>query len=282
MLEEGVAVEERFVGLPHRRVAVRPPARLDARDLAVDGLLVLGRLKGHVPDELGVEGEDPDLVPRIEEVDDEVGRLLGRLELVDLVVVLHAHGHRAGPIDDEHDGQAGDVDLLLDLHRDGEGFLDGRPIEAPETEALLPAQHDEPAPLVAHVVANEGHLAARHLERGDVGQDEAVVLLEPGHGGRQAVGRHDLHVDVLGAEGVGEVDGLVGLLVDEEHLGLPPDHGQPDGAVVLLDDVPFRLDQRLVDMHPRLLQALAVGQHVLPGVQPDDLGAEKLAVPVER
>ena len=64
--------------------------------------------------------------------------------------------------------------------------------------------------------------------------------------------------------------------------GLPAHHGEADRAVVLLDDVALDLDERLVDVDPRLLERLAVRQDVLPGVEAHHLRAEELAVPVER
>ena len=281
MLEQRVAVEERPVPFAYRRITVGAAPRLDRRDLAMDRLLVLRRLDGHVPHELGVEREDADLVPLVEEVDDQVGGFLRDLELVDLVVVLHAHRHGAGPVDHEHHREARDLDLLLHLHGDRQGFFDRGAVEAAEAEALFSADHDQAATLVPDVVADEGHLLARHLERGQVGEDHAVVLLERGHRGGQALGADQPHVDVLGAEGVGQVLGLRLLLVDQEHLRLAAHHGDPDGAVVLLDDVALDLDQRLVDVDPGILERLAVRQDVLPRVEPHHLRAEELAVPVE-
>jgi hypothetical protein len=78
MLEQRVAVEEGLVRLPDRRVPVGAAPGLDPRDLAVDGLLVLGRLDGHGPDELGVERQDTHLVPLIQEVDDRFCASTGR------------------------------------------------------------------------------------------------------------------------------------------------------------------------------------------------------------
>ena len=152
VLEQRRPIEENGVGLLERRIAVGASARLDGGHGVVDRRPVAGRLDREVPDELGVPAHHPDLVAVVEEVHDEVGGFLGQVELGDLLV--GGHRHRARAVDREHDGQAGDLDLLLHLHGDGQRFLDRRPVVAAETEALLAADHDEPAAVVADVVAD--------------------------------------------------------------------------------------------------------------------------------
>ena len=164
----------------------------------------------------------------------------------------------------------------------GERLLDGRAVVPTETEALLAADHHEAAALVPDVLAHRRHVGLRQLDGGDVGQDDPVVLLEAGHRGGQPLGSGDAHVDVLRAERGRERRGLRRLLVDEEHLGPPAHDRQPDRAVVLLDDVAVDFDERLVDVGPRLLEPLPIREDVLARGQAHDLGAEELAVPVER
>ena len=140
-----------------------------------------------------------DLVALVEQVDDEVGGLLGQVELGDLLV--GGHRHRARAIDRQHHGQAGDLHLLLDVHGDGQRFLDRRAVVAAEAEALLAAQHHEPAAVIADIVADLRHLRPRELQRRHVREDHAVVLLEPGDVLRNPRRLHDGHVDVLRAQG---------------------------------------------------------------------------------
>ena len=157
VLEEGRPLEELRVGLLERRVAIGTAARLDRSDGVVDRVLVLGHAHRDIPDELGVPALDADLVTIVEQIHHEVGGLLGEVELRDLLVARR-HRHRARSIHRQHDGKARDLDLLLDLHRDRQRFFDRRAVVAAEAEALLAADHHEPAALVADVVTDERHL----------------------------------------------------------------------------------------------------------------------------
>ena len=95
-------------------------------------------------------------------------------------------------------------------------------------------------------------------------------------------GLHDRHLDVLGAQGADQRGGMALVLVGQEHLRSAPDHDRAHGAVVVLDGVSVHLDGRLVDVDAALVEGLPVAEDVLAGTQPNDLGAEELAVPEER
>ena len=71
------------------------------------------------------------------------------------------------------------------------------------------------------------------------------------------------------------------VLVGQEYLRPTADHHRADSAVVLLDGVALDLDGRLVDVDAALIERLTIGEDVLAGAEPDDLGAEELAVAEE-
>jgi len=86
-------------------------------------------------------------------------------------------GHANEPSVDRQHTRGSDLDLLL--HLISPAALPHRRGGSTPRPKLSSRQHDEAAALIADVVADVLHLLLRHLERGDVGQDEAVVLLQP-------------------------------------------------------------------------------------------------------
>src|SRR5205823_5988705 len=159
--------------------------------------------------------------------------ILGEVELGHLLV--GGHRHRAGAVDREHDGEARDLDLLLDLHRDRQRLLDRRAVVAAEAEALFAAEHDEAAAVLAHVVADVAHLGARQLERRDVREHEAVVLLQARRLARDPGGLDNRDLDVLRTERRREGLRVAPVLLGEQHLGPTAYYHGADRAVVLLD-----------------------------------------------
>src|SRR5438105_4144240 len=177
------------------------------------------------------------------------------------------------------------VILSLDIRRSrpwkSPRVIDRRAVVAAEAEALLAADHHEAAAVVPDIVADLRHLRAGQLERRDVGQDDAVELLQSGHVLRDGRRLDHRHVDVLRAERGDQRLGMRAVLVGQEDLRPAADHHRADSAVVLLDGVAFDLDGRLVDVDAALIERLTIGEDVLAGAEPDDLGAEELAVAEE-
>ena len=280
MLQQRGPLEQHLVRLLQRRVAIGAAARLDGRDRVVDRRLVLRRTDGSVPDELGVPAHDADLVALVEQVHHEVGGFLGEVELGHLLVGGHRHGPRT--VDREHDGEARDLDLLLDFHRDRKRLFDRRAVVAAEPEAFLAADHDEATAIVSDVVADVPHLLPRQLERGHVGEHHPVVLLESSQVGRNLRRLHDGHVDVLRAERAGQGLCVAPVPIGEQHLRPPANDDGADGPVVVLDRVALDLHRRLVDVDPAGVERLPVAEDVLASGQSDHLRAEELAVTEER
>src|SRR5690606_14006701 len=99
-------------------------------DLAdeVDGGFALG--EGDGADGVvgpGVYGDDGDFVEVVEEFDDADGAFGGELDFGDAAFL---HGHAAGAVYDDDDGDGGEAFFVFDLHVYGEGFFEGGAVVA--------------------------------------------------------------------------------------------------------------------------------------------------------
>src|SRR5439155_24579508 len=157
-----------------------------------------------------------------------------------------------------------------------------RAVVAAEPEALLAADHQETTTPIPDKVTDVVHLRPRKLERRDIGEDDAVVLLQARQNGWELRRLDDGDLDVLRPERTGERLRVAPVPIREQHLGPAAHDDRADGTVVLLDRVAVDLDRRLVDVDAARVERLAVAEHVLARVEPDHLRAEKLAIPEER
>ena len=168
------------------------------------------------------------------QLDGRPRRFLGHLDLL--------APHRAGLVDHQHHRQAGLLLLLLEVAPDRQDLFERRLVIAPQAERLVAAEHDQAAAQVPDV--GPGHLHLSQAQRGgrDVREDHEVVVLQLGQVIRRPSGRPDVDLHVLLFQRPGQVLGLVGVALDEEHPRLAGGRDQREVAVIVQQRVAVALE----------------------------------------
>ena len=151
-------------------------ARAVPQDVAPEAGLVRG---GHVtelaadPLRRRVGHADGRLVVGVQQVDRVGAGLVGQVHLGRRAADRHAHAARL--VDHDHQGQAGQVLLAIQVQIDRQRLLDRRVDVAAGSQAHLAADHDQAAAQFLDVILKQLHLAAAHRAGRNVAQDHAVV-----------------------------------------------------------------------------------------------------------
>ncbi len=98
---------------------------------------------------------------------------------------------------------------------------------------------------------------------GDVGEDQQVVVLQLGQGVRHPAGRADVDLHVLLFQGPGQVLGLVGVALDQQHPRLAGGRDQAEVAVVVQQRVAVAAEPGRDRGQPALLDRLLEDDPVL-------------------
>ncbi|NNJ28027.1 hypothetical protein LzC2_41380 [Planctomycetes bacterium LzC2] len=251
---EGVA------GLGHRGIQRGAAAGADGGDARFQPGLVAGGANVGDPGRGAVEGDHAQLVLRAEQFDRGLGGVLGQLNLL--------AAHRAGFVDDQHHRQRGLLLLLFEVGADRQHLLQHAAVVAAEAEGLVPAQHHQPAAEVADVGPHDGHLTAGQVRRGDVGEDDDLVVLQVGHVLRHAAGGTHVGLHVLFFERPDEAAGGVGVGIDQQNARLAGGVDEAGRGVVVDQRVLLRpADADGVLREAVALDGLAKAEAVLAGLQ---------------
>ena len=186
----------------------------------------------------GIDGEHAEVVAGLENTEGKGGALVGECHFG---LAADRGGHRAGPVQNQEEGDRRDVLAVFMFHADGKHLFDGGPEIAADAEAVFATEHQEPAPELLDPAPVEFHGFVADGERGDIAEDEEVKRLQFLQRSGQTERGAGLHPDFFPlqrlCEGLGP--GLVAF--DEEHRGFTPEAGDALGAVVFGPGIGLRL-----------------------------------------